>query len=483
VDAGGYTEAAYWQGMTLADGAPLGAETIATFVDTSQRPGPATWEFGTYPAGTADLPVGGISWYEAAAFARFRGLALPTLHHWARAAFAPLDAMAPVAPAVGRMSNFESDGPVPAAADVGVGPWGTVHTAGNVREWVWNRSGGEGLILGGAWSDYPSLYTGANTTDLLNRAAQNGVRLMHTLGKPVEPELLEPVSLAHDSSLSRREPVSDAAYEAMRFQFTHAPRRDVVASTRTMVSNDTWTAEEVVLTSAGSEPFTLFIVKPVATAHRLQAVIYMPHGGAQAKAPNDTLLTHVSWLDFVVRSGRALIMPVWAGTLQRAVPPANDPEENADRQRRGALEWYADAATTIDYLQTRDDMAADRIAFLGNSFGAMFAPVILSQERRFTAAALIAGGIYNAAPLHPMIDAINYAPRVTLPLLMINGRNDHIFLHEPSQKRLFDLLGTPAADKRLTMFDMGHFEFPSNQVGREVTDWFDRYLGPVTGGR
>ena len=46
-------------------------------VDSTGRPGPATWEVGNFPAGKADYPVGGVSWYEAAAYASFRGKSLP----------------------------------------------------------------------------------------------------------------------------------------------------------------------------------------------------------------------------------------------------------------------------------------------------------------------------------------------------------------------------------------------------------------------
>ncbi len=92
---------------------------------------------------------------------------------------------------------------------------------------------------------------------------------------------------------------------------------------------------------------------------------------------------------------------------------------------------------------------------------------------------LIAGGIPNVRPLHPMLDPINYAPRVEQPVLMVNGRYDHLFLYENSQKRLFELLGTPADEKRHLLFDTGHFDFPRHQVAREVSDWFDRHLGPV----
>ena len=46
------------------------------FRDATGRPGPATWELGTYPTAPRP-PVGGVSWYEAAAYCRFRARACP----------------------------------------------------------------------------------------------------------------------------------------------------------------------------------------------------------------------------------------------------------------------------------------------------------------------------------------------------------------------------------------------------------------------
>ena len=46
------------------------------------QPGPATWVHGSYPDGQDEFPVSGVSWYEAAAFAKFAGKSLPTIYHW-----------------------------------------------------------------------------------------------------------------------------------------------------------------------------------------------------------------------------------------------------------------------------------------------------------------------------------------------------------------------------------------------------------------
>jgi hypothetical protein len=55
-----------------------------------------------------------------------------------------------------------------------------------------------------------------------------------------------------------------------------------------------------------------------------------------------------------------------------------------------------------------------------------------------------------------------------------------VFPYEANQLVLFNALGTPAADKRLSSFDGGH----ANPVTRpdklgEILGWYDRYLGTV----
>ena len=57
-------------------------EAMALFRDSTGRPGPATWEAGSYPEGEDEFPVTGVSWYEAAAYAAFAGKSLPTIYHW-----------------------------------------------------------------------------------------------------------------------------------------------------------------------------------------------------------------------------------------------------------------------------------------------------------------------------------------------------------------------------------------------------------------
>ena len=72
----------------------------------------------------------------------------------------------------------------------------------------------------------------------------------------------------------------------------------------------------------------------------------------------------------------------------------------------------------------------------------------------------------------------NYLPRVIQPVLMLNGRYD-IDAPLGAQQALFELLGSPAGQKKHVLFEAGHGNLPRFQVEKEALDWFERHLGPA----
>ena len=89
---------------------------------------------------------------------------------------------------------------------------------------------------------------------------------------------------------------------------------------------------------------------------------------------------------------------------------------------------------------------------------------------------LVAAGISDDLPAE--VDGLHFAPRVRVPVLMINGRYDFGVPFETNQQPLFRLLGSKPGDKKHVVFDCGHVP-PWPDVVRETLDWLDRYLGPV----
>lgn len=124
--------------------------------------------------------------------------------------------------------------------------------------------------------------------------------------------------------------------------------------------------------------------------------------------------------------------------------------------------------------KTRADIDRDAIAFYGVSAGADAGVVLTALEPRLQASVLQGVGLSDEAT--PELDVLNYAPRVTVPTLMISGRYDFERPYETSQRPLFERLGTPAQHKRHVPLDAGHAPALAD-VAAAMLPWLDRYLG------
>lgn len=219
IDAGGYANAAYWRFPVLDDGGeiPLTA-ALARFTDQTGRPGPSTWEAGTYPDGLADHPVAGVSWYEAAAYAAWAGKQLPTVYHWTRLADTwSTKFLLP-------FSNFNGKSTTAAGSLLGLSSYGVYDIAGNVREWVLNaaRNPGERYILGGGYSDPIYAFKDGYAQSALDRAPINGFRLIRELPGASAPALARPLVKAV-RDYTREQPADDRTFAQFARQF--APYR------------------------------------------------------------------------------------------------------------------------------------------------------------------------------------------------------------------------------------------------------------------
>jgi dienelactone hydrolase len=171
------------------------------------------------------------------------------------------------------------------------------------------------------------------------------------------------------------------------------------------------------------------------------------------------------------------MLPIYKGTYERGDELDSDYPNETNFYKEHVLMWAKDLGRSIDYLETREDIDSDRLAYYGVSWGASLGNVMLAVEERFQAAVLYVAGL-NFQKSQPEVDEIHFVTRVTLPVLMLNGRHDHFFPVETSQSPMFQLLGTPAEHKRHIIHEGGHY-VPRAQLIRESLDWLDRYLGPV----
>lgn len=182
VNANGYGIPDLWD--------PRVRNTLSTFNDLSQRPGPRFWRHGKYPAGQAELPVVGVSWYEADAYARWAGKRLPIDAEWVKASSSARASMVAVEQLVRfpwgngfreDRANLWAAGkgqPIPVADyPGGQSAEGVYQLIGNVWEWMQNDladSCGKRELLG-ASAQFKSLRGGAFDTYLESQAACQSV--------------------------------------------------------------------------------------------------------------------------------------------------------------------------------------------------------------------------------------------------------------------------------------------------------------------
>ena len=117
----------------------------AVAVKAGAVPVPASWGGDTPPTNMAGLPVTGISFLDATAYADSRGMTLPTAHQWEKAARGAEDARAyPWGDEFDAAKCNVSDSGFGATTPVGIylngaSPYGCLDMAGNVWEWTRSR--------------------------------------------------------------------------------------------------------------------------------------------------------------------------------------------------------------------------------------------------------------------------------------------------------------------------------------------------------
>lgn len=289
-----------------------------------------------------------------------------------------------------------------------------------------------------------------------------------------QPDYFTAPQIPPTRDYTTEKPVPDETFEIYRsmYLYDHSGLNPKVESADE--SPDVWRKEKVTFAAAyGNERMAAYLFLPKSTQPPYQTVVFLPWASA-AQPPSSANLICMEWLDFVIKSGRAVMYPVYQGTYERRIPSPTSDIASRDL----TVMRVKDLGRSIDYLETRPDIRKDQIGYYGASMGATFGPYLALEGR--IRAAVLADGAFPSLRGRPEADPINFAPRVKIPVLMINGRYDFVFPVDKLQEPMFRWFGTPEKDKRHVVLDTTHYAMVArNDVVREVLGWFDKYLGPV----
>ena len=414
--------------------------------------------------------MAGISWYGAMAYAEFAGKSLPTIYHWDRVALTW--ASSEIVP----FSNLAGTGVRPTGGTRARNRYGAFDLGGNLREWCVNPDNrGSRFILGGGWNDPPYAFNDAFAQSPWDRSETNGVRCIRYVETSVRGEALTGEIELPFRDFASEPRVSDETFALFlnQFRYDPTPLNAMVAETR---EDEFWIREKIVFDAAyGDESMLAYLFLPRDGEPPYQTVVYFPGSGAIHTRSSADLSLQRS--DFIPKSGRALLFPVYKSTYERGDGLVSDYPDETNNWKEHIIMWGKDLRRSIDYLETRDDIDTARLAFMGVSWGAAMGPIMMAIEPRFKAGVVVVAGL-NFQKALPEVDEVHYLQRVEIPVLMLNGKYDFFFPYETSQLPYFELMKTPPEHKKLVVHEAGH-SFPRTEMVKETLAWLDRYLGAV----
>ena len=266
--------------------------------------------------------------------------------------------------------------------------YGVHDVVGNVREWCWNDSDRGGrFVLGGGWSDWKDM----GPIDAFDRSPTNGFRCMRNLSVTTEADPRRGTVSFLFRDYRTEKPVSDVVFAAYRHLFSY-DRTDLNAEIVEEEDERDWVRQTVSFDTAyGEERMTAYLYLPQSVKPPYQTVVFYP--GAYAFMQRSFDARPQSWRelwDFIIRSGRVLMYPIYTGSFERGDGLGHVVDES-NAHKEWVIHNVQDLMRSIDYLETRAD-TDDRVAYYGFSVGALKGPTMMALEDRIKAGVLYGGG-------------------------------------------------------------------------------------------
>ena len=456
-------------------------QAMARFHDKTGLPGPRDWSGGAPPVGKENHPVTGVTWYEASAFAEWKGKRLPTIYQFEKASryeggvrlgqTLPWGVVGEGVDATER-ANFAGKGTMPVdSMPFGVSQWGAYNMAGNVSEWIRNPMEPGFAFTGGGWNDnvYAFGETGAYPGFF------SGPALGFRCVKDLAPDRGDQGEMALRTSVPvpKYQPVPDREFEEIRkrYEYAHTPLNARVVEA---VETTDWRREKITY-DVGSNKVFAYLYLPKGFKRPLQVVHWAPAGDVDGGFRTLPASIEAN-LGPLIRSGRAVFSVLLEGYVGRPRrPELAVPDTRSTDYVDYAVERVVEMRRGVDYIETRPDLDHTRMGFMAQSAGGGVGLPLTAIEKRYRSTLFIGTGI---AP-RTISDAaaanrINFAPRITGPKLMLTGKYDEDTPLYESQS-LYALLREP---KRQQMYDGGHAP-PIDVFVPTMQKWFDETLGKV----
>ena len=285
--------------------------------------------------------------------------------------------------------------------------------------------------------------------------------------KYIDPTAVPTVAMASVVStrrdLSKLKPVSDELFAAYRsaYSYDKIPLR---ATVEKIDSNEPdWTCEKITYTAGyGNETGIAYLFLPTKGKPPFQTVLFFP--GSNALLLRKFEIYSTSALDGILRSGRAVIYPIYKSTYERGDGMQEDIPNLSTQWRDHMVMWVKDVSRALDYVDTRPDLDHEKIAYFGYSWGSELEASCLQLSRASRRSSSRLAGSISTQPRPRSIPSTSRHASAAGPHAQWPLR----FLLPPKslrRNRFFRALGTKKEEKKHILYETSH-TIPRNELNQ-----------------
>ena len=204
------------------------------------------------------------------------------------------------------------------------------------------KATGGRFILGGGWNDAAYAFNDAYAQSPLDRTETNGFRCINYVSGGAPRASLERAIALPFRDFLREPGIPDATFRLYASQYAY-DRTPLNAEVEGVTAETDWTKEKVSFAAGyGGERMSAYLFLPKKGRRPLQAVVYFPGSGAIHTRSSESL--EVNRIDFLLKSGRAVIYPIYKSTYERGDELRSDYPTQTNFWRDHVIMWAKDSA-------------------------------------------------------------------------------------------------------------------------------------------